>query len=213
MAPEPIATCVRRTVVLGRASREDRAAEGLAHSGAEIDRVGAGRMLRLVPMTAAEFQDSLDRGVERYAAEMVADGAWTVEASLAASRDGFDRLLPGGRETPGFRFCRAVDDDRAVGETWFECAERGGRPHFWVHWIWVRPELRRKGFARQLVDALEAEAKLAGADRVGLSVASENAGTRSLYERCGFVPLRIHLTKRLVGARAPSPRLTPPPPE
>ena len=53
--------------------------------------------------------------------------------------------------------------------------------------IAVRPEHRRQGFARTLVEAALADPAFAGARRVYLEVRPSNAGARALYRSLGFV--------------------------
>jgi ribosomal-protein-alanine N-acetyltransferase len=53
--------------------------------------------------------------------------------------------------------------------------------------IAVRPECRRQGFARTLVEAALADPASAGARRVYLEVRPSNAGARALYGSLGFV--------------------------
>jgi ribosomal-protein-alanine N-acetyltransferase len=53
--------------------------------------------------------------------------------------------------------------------------------------IAVRPERRRQGFARTLVEAALADPASAGARRVYLEVRQSNAGARALYGSLGFV--------------------------
>ncbi len=53
--------------------------------------------------------------------------------------------------------------------------------------IAVRPERRRRGFARILVQAALADPASAGARRVYLEVRPSNAGARALYGSLGFV--------------------------
>jgi len=53
--------------------------------------------------------------------------------------------------------------------------------------IAVRPEQRRRGFARTLVEAALADPASAGARRVHLEVRPSNVGARALYGSVGFV--------------------------
>lgn len=53
--------------------------------------------------------------------------------------------------------------------------------------IAVRPERRRRGFARALVEAALADPASAGARRVYLEVRPSNTGARALYGSLGFV--------------------------
>ena len=51
----------------------------------------------------------------------------------------------------------------------------------------VRPERRRRGFARALLRAALADPTSAGARRVYLEVRPSNLGTRALYSSLGFI--------------------------
>lgn len=51
----------------------------------------------------------------------------------------------------------------------------------------VRPEARRKGYARALVEAAAAQASEAGAERLHLEVAEDNRAALALYLATGFV--------------------------
>lgn len=53
----------------------------------------------------------------------------------------------------------------------------------------VRPAGRRRGLGRALVEAASAEARAAGADRLFLEVAADNAAAIALYTACGFEPV------------------------
>jgi len=53
--------------------------------------------------------------------------------------------------------------------------------------IAVRPEHRRQGFARTLVEAALADPACADARRVHLEVRPSNVGARALYDSLGFV--------------------------
>ena len=53
--------------------------------------------------------------------------------------------------------------------------------------MWVRPEARRDGVARRLVDAAVAWAMGRGLDAVVLWVVADNAAAIACYGRCGFV--------------------------
>ncbi|HEY6239154.1 MAG TPA: GNAT family N-acetyltransferase [Thermoplasmata archaeon] len=156
-------------------------------------------MVRLKPMDATEFLESLARSVQRHADDSVRRGIWTREHALEASRAEYDRLLPQGLATPHFHLCRVIDtaNGASVGETWYTVREKGGNLQFWVDWIWIEPEFRRRGFANQVLEQLEAEARQRGADRFGLNVSADNPAALALYGRFGFVPVSMHMIKFL----------------
>lgn len=53
--------------------------------------------------------------------------------------------------------------------------------------MWVAPELRGSGAARQLVESVLDWARARNAERVCLSVEGDNERAARLYEKCGFV--------------------------
>jgi ribosomal protein S18 acetylase RimI-like enzyme len=63
-----------------------------------------------------------------------------------------------------------------------------GPPDWHLVSMWVRPEARGAGVADQLVTAVLAHAKAAGAAQVTLWVAIGNDRARGFYQRMGFVP-------------------------
>jgi len=50
----------------------------------------------------------------------------------------------------------------------------------------VRPEARRRGYGRSLVEASARHARAVGADRLYLEVAEDNAAALALYQATGF---------------------------
>ncbi len=156
-------------------------------------------MVRLQPMEEADFERYLARAIPRRAERFAARGIWTAEASLEASRQAYARQLPEGLGTPGQRFCHIVDETKQlrVGETWYSSTVEGGQVHFWVQWIWVEPEHRRRGYATAALQRLEEEASRLGAPRIVLEVWADNPDAMALYRKLGFVPAHLTLVKRV----------------
>lgn len=150
-------------------------------------------------MSEDEFQESLRRSITLHAADYVRRGLWTEAESLATMAKEFGRLFPQGRQTPDRYFARVVDAtrDRQVGETWYLSEERGGKVRFWVDWIWIEPEYRRRGYATATFRQLEEEARRFGADRIGLSVWSDNPGAVALYTKLGYATTTQSMMKLL----------------
>ena len=57
--------------------------------------------------------------------------------------------------------------------------------------IAVRPDFRRQGIARALIEALTVQLKKRGSQALMLEVRSSNASARMLYEKLGFVQVGI----------------------
>jgi ribosomal protein S18 acetylase RimI-like enzyme len=84
-----------------------------------------------------------------------------------------------------------------VGEVWYTAANEGGRMQFWVEWIWIEPEHRRRGYALQAFLLLEEEARRLGAPRCGLDVWVDNPAAIALYKKLGYVSVSMSMVKAL----------------
>jgi ribosomal protein S18 acetylase RimI-like enzyme len=62
----------------------------------------------------------------------------------------------------------------------------GGRGHVYVDELWVAPEFRRQGIAKQLMKQADELAERMHALGVRLYVNSENPSAKALYDGCGF---------------------------
>ncbi len=156
-------------------------------------------MVRLEPMTREQFRASIESSIVRIAEENRSLGLWEGGLAEATARGEFDQLLPQGFETPGFSFWTIVDNRSGVrvGEAWSSVDTKGGRPHFWVHWLFIDPAHRRRGYARDSLEELGRRAQAAGADRIGLHVLADNAPARSLYDKMGYRPTSLRMAQRL----------------
>lgn len=159
----------------------------------------ASKSIRLDPMSEADFRDSTQRSISRHAADYVRRGLWAEEGSLEVSEKMFAELLPQGRETPNRHFANVVDREtgQRVGETWYLVQPQAGKVRFWIDWIWVDPDHRRKGYAMATLLVLEEEARRRGAERVGLSVWFDNPGAIALYQKLGYAPASMWMMKSL----------------
>lgn len=100
-------------------------------------------------------------------------------------RADWERRLTGTADRP---FCTFIDevDGRAVGTAGIGLTEWDTAPMLIA--MWVRPEARRTGSGRRLVEAALSWAVDQGEPEVVLWVVKDNAPAISLYTSCGFVP-------------------------
>ena len=156
-------------------------------------------MIRLVPMDENDFARYLARAIPRRAERYAARGVWKEERALETSRQLYAQLLPQGASTPHQHFVRIVESatEASVGEAWYRTEEVGGVVQFWIEWITIEPEHRRKGYASAALDLLEQEARRLGATRTGLDVWSDNPGAFELYRKQGYRTIRQSLVKPL----------------
>ena len=155
-------------------------------------------------MNAEEFAAYLERAVPEYAEDKVASGQWSEASALELSRQGYDELLPQGLATPGhFLFTlRETGTQAVVGALWYGIQERAGQRIAYVYDVLVEPLHRRKGYATQAFQALEAEVSSRGLCGVALHVFGHNETAQALYARLGYQATNIDMFKKLPKAGA-----------
>jgi ribosomal protein S18 acetylase RimI-like enzyme len=62
-----------------------------------------------------------------------------------------------------------------------------------IHDLWVEPEYRRSGVARQLVMESVAQLKKMGVKQIRLDTAANNDAARKLFSECGFRPSTVEM--------------------
>lgn len=72
--------------------------------------------------------------------------------------------------------------------------------------LWVEPEARGAGLGRRLVEALCEALAARGAERVVLDVAARNPAAARLFERAGFRPTMLEMTREAAAPTGPPPR-------
>jgi ribosomal protein S18 acetylase RimI-like enzyme len=156
-------------------------------------------MLRLDPMTEAEFAAYLRHAVEDYAIAHLKAGDCVAEEALTLAKADYDSLLPEGLATKGQHlFTIRVDAvTEPVGMIWFALRENRGKASAFIYDFQVRPELRGKGYGTATLNALESMLVGMKVVRVNLNVMGWNTGARALYERQGFTVAGIGMTKTL----------------
>ena len=155
-------------------------------------------MIRLEPMTPAEYKVYIGYAVKQYADGRVKAGD-DAEGILERAQAEYDQLLPQGLETPNHHLLSIHADgvDAPVGLIWFEARDKDGRKSAYIFDFEVREELRGKGYGAATLRALEERVRAMGITRVSLNVWGFNTGAKALYERCGFTVTGIGMTKVL----------------
>ena len=124
---------------------------------------------RLRPLVSAD----LDRVVE-LEAELFGPGAWSRGVYL-------DELA-----APGRTYLAAVVDGTVVGYAGLAAGEEAQ-----VMTVGVAAPYRRRGIARQLLEAILAAARADGSRTVLLEVRASDAGAQRLYEGAGFARIGL----------------------
>jgi ribosomal protein S18 acetylase RimI-like enzyme len=114
------------------------------------------------------------------------------------------------------RMCREMDVDLTrsavaligttpVGLALLSLRDREG----WISGVGVRPQWRRRGIARRIIQTLQDEARRDSLDRLRLEVMAQNEPGIRLYERLGFVHARELLVLSLEAGAVPRTRIPP----
>ena len=82
---------------------------------------------------------------------------------------------------------------------WLAVRDRGSGRSGWIYDIEIYEPFRRQGHATRALLALEKEAANLGAEKLELHVFGHNPGARLLYEKSGFTPTSIVMSKALDG--------------
>ena len=113
-----------------------------------------------------------------------------VRFSRLITREGAETFYGGRTEAENAAVFVAETGDRVVGFAYVEYepvlyAELATKVA-WLHDIYIEPDSRSAGAGRSLIKAVTNEASRIGANKVLLSVAAKNAGSREFFERSGF---------------------------
>jgi ribosomal protein S18 acetylase RimI-like enzyme len=101
-----------------------------------------------------------------------------------------ERLIPGLKAHGGAVVLLAYEQGQPVGLALclLGFSSFRGRPLLNIHDLAVRPEARGRGVGRQLLEALEVEARRLGCCKLTLEVRSDNTRAMELYRKVGFEP-------------------------
>lgn len=155
-------------------------------------------------MPRERFKAFREHLAAHYARDKVDSGAWAAAEAPRRAAAELDGLLPHGTDTRDHHLFTAVDPATGdeVGTVWISIREQAPGREVWIYDIEVFETFRRRGYATLILAAVEERARELGANRVGLHVFGHNAAARRLYERSGYEPASIVMSKRIVGHHA-----------
>ena len=158
-------------------------------------------MIELVEMPREHFPAYRENLIREYAQDKVRAGEWSPEEAPGRAEASTDDLLAQGTDTEGHYLY--LLRDRAAGEevgvVWLAVRDSGADRSVWIYDIEVYEAFRRRGHATRALLAVEEKAAELGAEKLELHVFGHNPGARALYERSGFAPTSIVMSKRLGG--------------
>ncbi len=158
-------------------------------------------MIELAEMPGERFPAYRENLIREYARDKVRAGVWSSEEALRRAEADTDDLLAQGTDTEG-HYLYLLRDRYAgeeVGVVWLAVRDRGSGRSGWIYDIEIYEPFRRQGHATRALLALEKKAAELGAEKLELHVFGHNPGARALYEKSGFMPTSIVMSKALDG--------------
>jgi RimJ/RimL family protein N-acetyltransferase len=154
--------------------------------------------ITLVPMSQVEWEAWRARSIRDYADAKVSAGAWRpVEAFDLATRE-LEELLPDGPMTTGHELRSVVTHEGVVvGGVWLGAKGPHDPQGCFVWDIQIHPEMRRRGYGRDAMQALERFAYDLGYRRLELHIFGDNTVARALYLSLGFIETDVSMRKQL----------------
>lgn len=153
-------------------------------------------MLRLRPMTEAEFQVYLVQSIEEYAQERSSNFDTPIDEERITARDQVNGLLEDGLQTEDQHiWVLEHPTDSNVGHIWVKVDEAHQRA--FIFDLAVDVTQRGKGYGKRILELLDDQLRSMSVRSVGLNVFSKNAVALSLYEKHGFHVTNYNMQKEL----------------
>ena len=161
-------------------------------------------MLELKLMTQAEFASYSEDAIARYAEENVKAGIWTSADALTNARKAFQDLLPVGLQTQDNLLYsikqRATGEN--VGVIWIKILHDRNPYTAYIYDLVIFHAFRKRGYARQVLLAIEGITTDHGAVSIALHVFAHNGVAQRLYRDAGYGILGYAMRKSLDDAEA-----------
>jgi ribosomal protein S18 acetylase RimI-like enzyme len=155
-------------------------------------------MVQLVPMTAQEFEEYLQRDIKTYAEENVKAGYCTPGEALEESRKAHHQLLPQGMATRDHYFLNIQGESgKTIGAAWLKANRDTHPPSGFLYALFIEETHRGQGYGKEAMLALEEKATELGLRTMALHVFAHNAEARALYEGLGYEVKSLNMTKVL----------------
>ncbi|MEU1587581.1 GNAT family N-acetyltransferase [Micromonospora sp. NPDC005710] len=153
--------------------------------------------LTLTPVTEQDLARLLRALEQGYAEDLVAHRGMTPESALERSVSQVRESLPEGAATEGSLLRTGRVGDTEVGWIWVSLPTAAAPNQAWIHNIEVHEEHRGRGYARRMIQLIEAELAQHGVPELGLNVFWVNTVAVGLYRSLGFEVTSQQMVKRL----------------
>lgn len=153
-------------------------------------------MVTLRPMTEDEFATLKTELYASYPEERAraTGGGVVTEEEIAAGRRQIDELMGEGLQSKEHHYWKIVaPQDGPVGDLWVMVDDAKHRA--FIYFIGTDAAYRGRGYGQHALEALEAAMRPLGVTQIALNVWGDNVVARRLYERVGYQPQAIYMTK------------------
>jgi ribosomal protein S18 acetylase RimI-like enzyme len=155
-------------------------------------------------MNQAEYEAWVPGAIEAYAADHERNGSRPPGQALEIAKEEFAKLLPDGLATAEHYLLVGTvtgssGEDEPVGMLWLYIPKPppGGGSSAFVYDVEVHADKRGSGYGKGIMQAAEQFARDHGANAIRLHVFGDNTVAIGLYERLGYRPTNISMTKVL----------------
>ncbi len=143
-------------------------------------------MINLEKLTCEkEFNELLRFSLEDYANNIFQhDESENYEKAYQYAHNEVMPNIPEGLKTPAHYVYKIMDESKTLGYFWFQMMNNM-RTGFVVY-IYIHPEYRHQGFAKQAIQLYEKKLRIINARDSILYVFKQNIDAIGLYQRCGY---------------------------
>lgn len=151
-----------------------------------------------LPMTQTEFTAYHGEALLDLARALSEARDLSKEDALREATKSFDSLFPGGRVDSPDQFISYLHAGEArVGVLHFGIRRDRSAPYIYLWDIKIDPAQWGKGYGEAALRQLEAETRRLGLKEIRLNVFGHNQPARALYEKVGYRPESLILTKSI----------------
>lgn len=150
-------------------------------------------------MSTNDYKKYLSDATKDYAEDKIAAGTWEKTEALQRAKESFESLLPAGKDTPEEYLYTIVDEqlDEKVGFLWVHLNKGKSISSFFIYDFIIFEPFRNLGYGKQTLACIEKIGKEFGVSKIDLHVFAHNKGAIHLYEKAGFIPTDISMSKQI----------------
>ena len=152
--------------------------------------------MELKKMDLKDYEKYIVGTIKEYASEKVKAGTWPADEATKLAEEEYSRLLPDGLDTKENYFYTFNVEQNIIGYLWLAKNKVNPEDAF-IYDFAVEPEFQNKGFGTQAMGEIFIAAKKLGFKKIGLHVFGKNERAIHVYNKLGFIPTDITMSRDL----------------